>query len=178
MSELDPPLFSDQPAVPFVGQKSQDEEAIVLPNMEFFPAIELLDFQLRYRVDASQFKQRQIQALQQAMSTTNKELLDGYSVDSNINWVCQKVRKGFFELSEVPCNRYGDESEKVRLYFSCIYALAKSLLIKRYPKLYLGKKDRGDQQDPDNNTADDYLQEYRETLRQLMDKSRCTIDLI
>lgn len=178
MTELDPPFLSETPAAPFVAQKSQDEEAVVLPNMEFFPDIVLLDFQLRYRVDASQYPQRQSQALQQAISKANKELLNDDSVDSGVNWVCQKVKKGFFELSDVPCNHYGDESEKVRLYFSCIYALAKSLLIKRYPKLYLGKKDRNDKQDPDVNAADDYLQEYRESLRELMDKSRCTIALI
>jgi len=180
MTSLTSPYQASAATVsPYLAQKSQDtEDEVVIANMDFFPDLHLLDFQLSYRVDASQHQNRQEQALQEAMVTVNNELLNNNATDSGINWVCEQVRKGYFTLSAVPSVIYGEVTDKQKQYLSAVYAHAKSLLVDRYPELFFGRKDRSAKSDPDNNTGDIYLTESRVNIRQLMGKARMTVDLI
>lgn len=166
------------PPFPTLAQKGQDNTGqVTLPNMEFFPAISLRDFQERYRVNNGQAETRQIQTLQQAMQRINRELLDDAATEDGVSWVCQQVRNGFYTLETVPANQYGGCSEKVMQYRTAIYAHAKARLTERYRDTQTTRTghDRADDMDL---TVDDYDQESREALRQLMGKRRCTIDLI
>lgn len=166
------------PPFPTVAQKGQDSTGqVILPNMDFFPDISLRDFQERYRVNNGQSETRQMQALQRAMQRINRELLDDDAMEEGGNWVCQQVKKGFYTLETVPSNHYGGCSEKVMQYRTAIYAHAKARLTERYRDTQTTRTghDRADDMDL---TVDDYDQESREALRQLMGKPRCTIDLI
>lgn len=166
------------PPFPTVAQKGQDSTGqVVLPNMEFFPDIHLRDFQERYRVNNGQGESRQIQMLQQAMQRINRELLDDDAMEEGGNWVCQQVRKGFFTLESVPSVQYGDCTEKLMQYRTAIYAHAKARLIERYRDTQTTRPGH-DRADDMELTVDDYDQESREALRQLLGKPRCTIDLI
>lgn len=181
---LEGPFCSDPgtPAAPFVAQKSQDRTGITLPNMEFFPAIDLLDFQTKYRVNASHSVERQVEALQQAMIKTNAELLSDAAMASGVSWTCQQVRAGYYSLDAVPAIQYGGLSEKVELYLAAVYAKAKQVLVERYrdtDTTRSGHQTAGF--DKDKAVSDliaDYEQESREKLRLLMGKPRCTIELI
>lgn len=163
---------------PFIAQKGKDTKGeIVLANMEFFPNVPLLDFQERYKVDNGHSEERQIQNLQNAMQRINRQLLDDMATESGTNWVCEKVRLGYFTLESVPAFQYGECSEKVTQYFTAIYALAKSKLVKKHRDTDTTRHGH-DHADELEKTADDYLTESREALRLLMDKSRVTIDQV
>ncbi len=174
---LQPPFQSETPPA-FYGQDKQDVGTTRLENMDFFPALSLLDFQSRYRVDASQHPERQMQCLQSSMITVNRELMDPNAMPEGVSWACQWVRKGYDTLASIPAPQYGTCSEKVFLYSSAVYALAKSLLIQRYPEVFFGQKNRTDKQDPDINTASDYYNEHRDTMHQLMGTPRMTATVI
>jgi hypothetical protein len=170
-ADLTPPFST-------VAQKGQDSTGqVTLPNMEFFPDIALRDFQSRYRVDNGAGEDRQIQALQQAMTRINRELLDDSAMEEGTNWVCQQVRNGFFSLETVPANHYGDCNEKVMQYRTAVYAHAKARLVERYRDTQTTRLGH-DRADDLELTADDYDQESREAVRQLLGKPRCTIELV
>lgn len=174
MTELTPPVF--------IARKSVDDGNTIIDNFHFFPPLNLLDFQQRYNVDAGTEENRQIQALTTAMQSVNDELLASSAQDSGVSWVAEKMALGYCTLEAVPSLRYGQCTEKVMQYSTAVYAHAKARLVERHRDTD-SKRSGYRSQDMERteyleNTANAYFQESRESIRALMDKPRCTIELL
>lgn len=166
----------------FIANKSTDDGTTVIENFKFFPPIHLLDFQQRYRLDAGTAESRQIHNLMTAMQSVNDELLNPNSTDTGESWVDTQLALGYCSLDHVPTLRYGSCKQKIQQYRTAVYAHAKALLMERSrdadSRLSGTRGDDMERSRDIEKTADEYMQESREALRALMDKSRCTIELL
>jgi hypothetical protein len=166
----------------FIARKSTDDGTTVIDNFHFFPNIHLLDFQKRYRVDSGTAEERQIHNLTTAMQSVNDELFHPNSMDNGVSWVENQLALGYCTLDQVPTIPYGKCKQKVQQYQTAVYAHAKALLLERHrdtdSRLSGNKMDDMERSRDIEKTADEYLQESREAIRALMDKSRCTIELL
>lgn len=175
-----PPFLANKSGSPLMGQKSQDHNTnVVIKNAVFFPDIQLLDFQTRFRVDGSQMEERQIQALTWALFEVNAVLTDD-SIESKGkgSWVYQMLNKGYDELKQVSGNDLGDCSEKITLYLTAVYSKAKATLIATYPELFFGKKDKSAKADADINTVEFYENQMRNALNKLLGRTAFSACLI
>lgn len=171
------------PAPPvFVARKSVDDGTTVISNFQFFPDIQLLDFQQRYNVNAGTAEERQVQAMVTAMQSVNDELLDPNAQDSGVSWVEEQLALGYCTLDQVPSIRYGTCNQKPTQYRTTVYAHAKALLVEKHrdtdSKRSGNRMEDMERSEHLEKTADDYFQESREAIRALMDKPRCTIELL
>ena len=153
---------------PLVAQKPQADAAVVLDNAEFFPAIQLRDFDLRYGVDDTYAEERRVHCLNQAMLRVNEELEA---------WSCGQVALGYDTLAAVPSRKLGECSEKLHHYRTAVYAHAMGLLQRRYwaSADTVGSDHRaGDAE----SVADEYHAERWDAIRALTGVSRCIVELL
>ena len=177
-SEIPNFLGSSNQASPVIAEKSQDSEAIILENAVFFPAISLLDFQQKFRVDGSHREAQQIECLRETMSFVNDTLFDPFSFNGDISWVCYQQQQGYDKLKDVPGADLGNCSEKLSTYCTAIYAGAKSLLIQRYPDLFFGKKDLKGSRSSDADNDDHYHNIMRKEIYKLVGKPSKSFSLL
>ncbi len=158
----------------FVAQAGQDETATVIPNLSFYPDIELLHFQKTTRVDETHLPERQIHALKTALREVNQDLQTWRNTLYALNPAPTK-------LDETKGDIYGEgdaaEHEKVSDYLTAVYAKAKAKLIEKYRDYDTTKSGRM-QDDEKIPNADEYHQESREAVRRIMGTDRCTVELI
>ncbi len=169
MSDFEPPDFG------FIAEKTLADADTVIRNIAFFPDISLRDFQQRYSAAGADENQL-VEKLSTAMQRVNTELMNPASTDTELDWVSQQQQRGFCSLAAVPALQYGHCSEKIHQYNTAVYAYAKAQLLERADD---DEPRSGHLNQPElKKTADEYQQESREALRLLMDKPRCTIELL
>lgn len=153
---------------PLVAQKPQADSAVVLENAEFWPAIQLRDFDLRYGADGVYAEERRVHCLTQAMMWVNDELEA---------WSCEQVTAGYNTLDEVPSRKLGECSEKLHHYRAAVYSHAMGLLQRRF---WSSADTVGDDHSPSDfeAAADEYYAERWNAIRALTGEPRCIVEAL
>ena len=142
------------------------DDAIVIPNLPFFPEIKVGDIRAMIRIDGTVEPKRFRAELLSAMFQTNHELAQ---------WRQQKEAEGYATLAAVPAEILGTEHRLVSLYRRAIACAIKAALLERYRDTDIG---RDSKESHLTEQIDEYRRDTRWALRDLMGIKRATVDVL
>lgn len=149
----------------FSGRSHKRLEGTV-ENGEFWPAIDLGDFQETMRIPAEYRVDTITQKVTLACVVVNREL--------NIER-CTWVRDGYDTLAYLPAEQVGGESESLELYRQAVYNQAKAYLMQVYPSM--NRRDRADHEGRDADTVEQLENASAHAIR-LLRGYETTIDVV
>lgn len=174
----------------FIASKTQDDGNTAIENTSFFPSINLLHFQSRYRLNDKVSPEEQVEALENALGWVNGDLMDVNALDQpagvdengeciESHWVDIQKQKGYETLADVPDLPGGTAT---KIYLTAVYSKAKAELL---------DENQDDDQTHSGTKADainfktsiekqreKHMQKSRECIRELLGISRVTIELL
>lgn len=151
----------------FIATGTTESDAVITNN-GFFPDLSVEEFRQQMRITNTVPDDRVMVSMRNAMIETNRELTV---------WEAAQKNAGIETLEEVPCTHYGELTEKEHFYYFAVFNRTASELQENYRGYdsTLSGHQRSDQMEP---TIDHYQREYRESLRQLKDQPRTTVELL
>lgn len=170
----------------FIATGQQDDGQLTVPNHAFFPSISLLEFQQRYNVNDKTPVPKQLDALRTAIGWVNSDLFDPDALDQPAgiddtikSWVEIQQQYGYESLSDVPDLPHGNAEQ---IYLTAVHSKAKAELLDDNQDVDQTRSGtRADEVDfatSIDRQRENHLTQARESIRALMNKPRCTIELI
>lgn len=134
----------------------------------FWPSIDLDNLRATLRIDASVTPARLETAVIAAAINLNRELSD---------WRAAQQAAGYTTLDEVPGDRIKDVSVKAHLYRRAIEAGTGAEVCERY-RDYSATNTGNNKAEDVAPSIDDYRRDLRWAIRDFLEKSRTTVELI
>ncbi|KAB0477686.1 head completion protein GPL [Pseudomonas tolaasii NCPPB 2192] len=134
----------------------------------FWPSIDLDNLRATLRIDASVTPARLETAVIAAAINLNRELSD---------WRAAQQAAGYTTLDEVPGDRIKDVSVKAHLYRRAIEAGTGAEVCERY-RDYSATNTGNNKAEEVAPSIDDYRRDLRWAIRDFLEKSRTTVELI
>ncbi|EPJ82416.1 head completion/stabilization protein [Pseudomonas sp. CFT9] len=134
----------------------------------FWPSIDLDSLRATLRIDASVTPARLETAVISAAINLNRELSD---------WRAAQQAAGYATLDAVPGDRIKDVSEKAHLYRRAIEAGTGAEVCERF-RDYSATNTGNNKAEEVAPTIDDYRRDLRWAVRDFLEKSRTTVELI
>ncbi|TSD78244.1 head completion/stabilization protein [Pseudomonas sp. KBS0710] len=134
----------------------------------FWPSIDLDNLRATLRIDASVTSVRLETAVIAAAINLNRELSD---------WRAAQQAAGYTTLDEVPGDRIKDVSVKAHLYRRAIEAGTGAEVCERY-RDYSATNTGNNKAEEVAPSIDDYRRDLRWAIRDFLEKSRTTVELI
>lgn len=134
----------------------------------FWPSIDLDNLRATLRIDSSVTPARLETAVIAAAINLNRELSD---------WRATQQAAGYFKLDDVPGDRIKDVSVKAHLYRRAIEAGTGAEVCERY-RDYSATNAGNKKAEEVAPTIDDYRRDLRWAIRDFLEKSRTTVELI
>ena len=134
----------------------------------FWPSIDLDNLRATLRIDASVTPARLETAVIAAAINLNRELSD---------WRAAQQAAGYTKLDDVPGDRIKDVSVKAHLYRRAIEAGTGAEVCERY-RDYSATNTGNNKAEEVAPSIDDYRRDLRWAIRDFLEKSRTTVELI
>lgn len=143
-------------------------DSATVANDGFFPDIDLDHMRAAVRLDGTVTPERLRDAAIAAALQVNDELAE---------WKAEKIAAGFEQLVDVTARQIDGESVNLVRYRTAVYRLARADLTERY-RDFDSTKSGVDQAEKLECTIDDDRRAARWSIRDLLGKSRTTVELI
>lgn len=147
---------------------ANETDHMEISNIPFFPAINVNDFRNTQRLDGTITTPRIKTAIIDAILTVNEDL---YS------WRLAKQMNGINSISDLTDELINGESKFVILYKIAVYSWANALLNEQYINFDATAKAKSDI-DPDVESIGNLYRNARNAIRDILGKSRSTMELI
>lgn len=147
---------------------ANETDCMKIDNIPFFPAINVNDFRNTQRLDGTITTPRIKTAIIGAILTVNEDL---YS------WRLAKQMNGVNSISDLTDELINGESKFVILYKIAVYSWANALLNEQYINFDATAKAKSDIA-PDVESTGNLYRNARNAIRDILGKSRSTMELI
>lgn len=147
---------------------ANETDHMEISNIPFFPAINVNDFRNTQRLDGTITTPRIKTAIIDAILTVNEDL---YS------WRLAKQMNGINSISDLTDELINGESKFVILYKIAVYSWANALLNEQYINFDATAKAKSDII-PDVESTGNLYRNARNAIRDILGKSRSTMELI
>ena len=147
---------------------ANEAENIEISNISFFPAIKIKEVRDAQRLDGTVTTERLKKAITNAIIAVNDDL---YS------WRLAKQADGLSSINELIDDMINGESKYLILYKQAVYSWANALLNEQYLNFDVTAKAKN-QIEPEQESAGNLYRDARYAIRDILGKSRSTMELI
>ena len=149
------------------GREVQKITGETVKNTDFFPNIDLGDFQEQMRIDSEYRIEVIKRRVRLAIVYVNKELKEQQTV-----W----TEEGHATLKEVPAEPVDDESPLVFEYLNAVYSHAKATLMQDYKTMNRREEAENEAKDS-SSTFDSYLADCRDSIKALSNETQGSLEI-
>lgn len=148
--------------------KANESEDVEITNMSFFPNIKIKKVREAQRIDGTVTTERLKKAIISAIITINNDLTE---------WRLIKQAQGVNSIDELTNDMIDGESKYLHLYKQAVYCWANALISDRYLN-YDATAKAVKHVEPEQQSAGDLYRDARYAIRDILGKSRSTMELI
>lgn len=148
--------------------KANESEDVEITNMSFFPNIKIKKVREAQRIDGTVTTERLKNAIISAIITVNNDLTQ---------WRLIQQAQGINSVDELTEELIDGKSKYLHLYKHAVYCWANALINDRYLN-YDATAKAVKQIEPEQQSAGDLYRDARYAIRDILGKSRSTMELV